>query len=46
MGMGEERRQVLIEKLKRIVEDLEAGYGGFLYLYDELCEDDFNGSSR
>lgn len=33
----QEKRQKLINKLRRIIFDLENGYGGFMYLYDELC---------
>lgn len=32
-----EKRQKLINKLRRIITDLENGYSGFMYLYDELC---------
>lgn len=35
-----EKRQKLIETLKRIITDLEKGYDGFLYLYDILCKVD------
>lgn len=30
------QRQKLISKLKSIISDLEKGYSGFLYLYDDL----------
>lgn len=31
------KRRELINKLRRIIVDLERGYDGFMYLYDELC---------
>jgi len=33
----DEKRQELIDKLHKIIKDLENGYVGFMYLYDELC---------
>lgn len=32
----DEKRQKLIDMLRRIIKDLEDGYGGWMYLYDEL----------
>lgn len=32
------QRQKLIHTLRKIANDLEQGYGGFLYLYDEFVE--------
>lgn len=32
-----EKRGDLIDKLRRIIKDLENGCDGFMYLYDELC---------
>ena len=32
-----EKRGELIDKLRRIITDLENGCDGFMYLYDELC---------
>ena len=32
----EEKRQELIQALRMIITDLENGYWGFMYLYDEL----------
>ena len=31
------KRRKLIDKLSRIITDLENGYSGYMHLYDELC---------
>lgn len=32
-----EKREELIDKLRKIIADLEKGCSGFMYLYDFLC---------